>query len=102
MKLDIGCNRVGDEGAAALGRLLSSMITLKRLRMNIIGWVYGSGFGPDIITPQGWQAFFTAMQDSNLDLADLGLGSNSFDDEGLQLLVSLVSGMSAMKYLNLG
>ena len=99
VKLAVSSNKVGNEGVAALGSLLRSMITLKTLNMNEMA---NSVIRADDITSQGWQALFTSMQDSNLDLIELNLGNNSIDDDGLQLLVRLVStSMSSLKHLNL-
>jgi len=96
VKLDISENKIGNEGAAALGSLLGSMSSLKTLDLTDI-----SGDDPNGITTQGWQTLFTTLNVSNLDLADLNLGSNSIDDEGIQLLVPLVSRMNSLKRLGL-
>jgi len=55
----------------------------------------------DNITAQGWISFFTSLQGSNLDLVKLDLSVNSIDDNGIQLLVPLVSRMSSLAQLNL-
>jgi len=93
-KLDICGNAIGDIGVTALGSLFSNMSTLKALDM-------GSAA---LVTSQGWVSFFTTLQESNLDLVDLNLGSNSIDDEGIQLLVRLVSisRMISLTHLYLG
>ena len=57
--------------------------------------------GHHAITSLGWQTLFNSLQDSNLDLVKLNLGSNIIDDEGLQLLVYLVSRMSSLEVLDL-
>jgi len=98
VKLDISGNKVGGSGASALGSLLNSMGTLKTLKMNNISY---SDNESDNITSQGWQTLFTSLQDSNLDLVELKLSGNSIDDEGMQLLVRLVSRMTSLKYMNL-
>ena len=93
-KLDIRYNKVGGASAAALGSLVSSMSTLKTFVMN--------GMSHDeLMTRQGWQTFFTTLQDSNLNLVKLYLSDNSIYDEGLQLLVRVVSRMSSLKCLSL-
>jgi len=90
VKLKIASNRVGDIGLAALSRC--NMTMLKALSI-----YYISGR----ITSQGWVSFFNALQDSNLDLVRLDLSHNNIDDEGLQLLVPLVSNMSSLKHFSL-
>jgi len=99
VKLDISDNNIGNEGADALGSLLGSMSSLKTLEMTGT-----SGDVPNGITPHGWVSLFTTLlqlQDSSLNLADLNLGNSSIDDQGIQLLVPLVSRMNSMKCLNL-
>ena len=95
VKLDISYNKVGDKGTAALGRLLSNMNTLKELDIG------GMSYPPNNITSQGWVSLFTTLHGSNLDLADLNLGSNNIDDEGMQLLIPFVSRMRSLKELRL-
>ena len=84
----LNCQNVS---ATALSRLLSNMSTLKYLCTN-----YSS------ITSQGWVSLFTSIQDSNVNLEKLDLSHCSIDDEGLQLLVPLVSNMDSLKFLGLG
>ena len=98
MKLNITGNDIGNEGAAALGSLLIDMNTLKSLHMNGMS---DSDDEPANITAQGWLALFNSLQGSNLDLVKLDLSGNTIDDEGLQLLVQLVSNMSSLKDLRL-
>jgi len=96
VKLDISGNNIGNGSVAALGSLLGSMSSLKTLEMTgTLGDV------PNGITPHGWVSLFTTLQDSNLDLIELNLGSNSIDDQGIQLLVPLVSRMISLKRLGL-
>ena len=93
-KLDVsGNNELGTEGVAALGSLLSNMRTLKVLKMSryLVN-----------ITRQGWQTFFTSLQDPNLDLIRLDLGSNRIDNEEVELLMRSLSNMSSLKRLALG
>jgi len=87
-KLDISGNRIGEICIQALGSLLSSMSTMKCLCM---------GFGNN--TPQGWVSLFTSLLDSNLDLEKLDLDRNNIDDEGIQILVRLISTMTSLKSL---
>lgn len=96
LKLVISENNIGNEGAAALGSSLGSMSSLKTLELTGT-----SGDDPNGVTTQGWVSLFTTLQGSNLDLADLNLGSNSIDDQGIQLLVRIVSSMSSLKRLDL-
>ena len=98
VKLDLSNNNIGDVGAISLGSLLSSMNTLKTLKMCCMS---DSDDGPDNITPQGWQVLFTTLQDSNLNLVKLHLFKNNIDDEGIQLLMRLVTSMSSLKHLSL-
>jgi len=95
VRLDINTNRVGNVGLVALGSLLNSMSTLKTLMMG------GMDDHPDTITSQGWEFFFTTLQGSNLNLVDLDLSVNSIGDDGIQLLVPLVSRMTSLKCLDL-
>ena len=91
-KLDICGNAIGDISVTALGSLFSNMSTLKTLDM-------GSAA---LVTSQGWVSFFTTLQESNLDLVELNLNSNSIDDEGMELLVQIVSRMRSLTHLYLG
>jgi len=102
VKLNISGNEVRNICVAALSSLLRNMNRLKTLNMNCMVNFEQQSDNSVYITPTGWISLFTTLQGSNLDLADLSLGSNSIDNEGMQLLVRLVSSMSAMKYLNLG
>ena len=95
-KLDFAWNNVGDEGISGIGRLLSNTNTLKSLNMTGI-----SVNESDNITSQGWQTLFTTLQGSNLDLVKLDLSCNSIDDNGMQLLMRLVTSMSSLKDLEL-
>ena len=67
------------------------MTTLKELCMSSISH----------LDSNGWVSLFTTLQDSNLDLEELKLSGNSIDDNGMQLLMRLVSNMSSLKQLNL-
>lgn len=58
-------------------------------------------YGDEIITSQGWVSLFTALQGSNLDLTLIDFSFGNIDDEGMQLVVPLVS-MSSLKCLRLG
>jgi len=98
VKLNGSYNRIGIEGIFALASLLSNMSSLKTLELsNIIQ----NDNDSDRITSQGWVTFFVALQDSNLDLVKLVLNNNSIDNEGLQLLVRILSNMNLLKCLNL-
>ena len=79
-KLDISGTNIGNEGAAALGSLLSNMSSLRTLQMSNMS-ISGHNF-----TSQRWQTLFTTLLDSNLDLVKLHLGGNQIDDEGIRLL----------------
>ena len=96
-KLDISGNDVNDE---SLGSLLINMSSLKTLDMGSMS-PYSSLRPDSNITPRGWQTLFNSVQDSNLDLVKLNLSGNSINDEGMQLLVRLLSSMTSLKYLNL-
>jgi len=98
-KLDISWNKIGDGGISGFGRLLSNTNTLKSLHMN--GMSRSRWDDSDNITSQSWISFFTTLQDSNLDLAELDIHYNQIDDEGLQLLIRFVSSMTSLKELNL-
>jgi len=91
VKLDISQNIIGSVGVTALGNLLSNMGSLKTLTIHAMKQ----------ISSQGWQAFFTILQDTNMSLVQLSLYKNSIDDEGMQLLVRLVSRMSSLEFLDL-
>ena len=62
--LGISGNRISDVGAIA-------MSTLKTLRMNGLSYSFQS----DRITPQGWQALFTTLQDSDSNELQVGQGA---------------------------
>jgi len=105
-KLDISRNKVGNLGSTALVGLLRNMSTLKTLNIDSMSSDFAvlesPWEGSENITSQGWQVFFTTLQDSNLDLVHLDLCSNNIDDEGIALLVKLVSSMKSLKSLGLG
>jgi len=95
-KLSISGNEIGNRGSEALSNLLRSTGTLKELDM--------SGMAPSAgpnVTSQGWRTLFSLLQDSNLDISTLYLDSNRIDNEGMQLLVGILSGMRSLRYLNL-
>jgi len=98
VKLGVSSNNIGDSGIAILGNVLGNMTTLKTLK---IGCMSFSDDEPDNITTQGWQVLFTTLQDSDLDLVKLHLIKNNIDDEGIQLLMRLVTSMSSLKHLSL-
>jgi len=94
VNLNICGNKVGDAGIASLGALLSNK--MKTLDMSDLDT------DDDRVSSQAWVSFFTALEDSNLDLKRFNLRSNQIDDEGMQLLVSLISDMSSLTHLGLG
>ena len=97
VKLEISCNKVGGLGLVSLVNLLSSMnTTLKTLNMMSMGRNVTTG-----VTSPGWVSFFNSLQETNLDLKSLSLHNNFIDDEGILLLVRLVSSMSSLKHLGL-
>ena len=104
-KLDISYNNIGNEGINALGSLLCSMSTLKTLDIDKISYSYPEQDNPNNyvanITPQSWVSLFTTLQDTNLDLVNLSVGRNTIDDDGMQLLIRMVSRMSSLKCLHL-
>jgi len=97
--LDVFNNNIGNDGIQAFGSLLNNMNTLNELFMG------GVSYSPEChsyeISTQGWQSFFTTLQDSNLSLIKFDLSTNNIDDEGIQLLVPLVSRMSSLVQLDL-
>ena len=64
-KLDISGTNIGNEGATALGSLLSNMSTLRTLQMSNMSY---SGLN---FTSQQWRTLFTTLLDSNLNLVKL-------------------------------
>jgi len=90
VKLDISRCQIGNRSSEALGSLLSSMNSLKELNMS-----------HENITSQGWQTLFTSLHGSNLHLVKLHLSGNTIDDEGIQLLIPLLSNMISLKELKL-
>ena len=98
-KLDISHNQIGNVGVIALGGLLCNMSTLKMLNMDSLS--YTGWHASSIITSHGWRVFFTTLQDSNFELVKLYLNNNNIDDEGIQLLVLLVSRVSTLRNLRL-
>ena len=101
VKLDITYNKIGSTCVAALGSLLNSMNTLKTLVMNGMIYLNDAENSSEHMTPQGWVRLFTTLQDSDLNLVKLYLGENQIDDEGMQLLIPLVSNMNSLKHLGL-
>jgi len=96
-KLYLSNNYIDNGGISALGSLLRNMSTLKTLELECMS--KSMNFDESNITPQGWVLFFNSLQDSNLDLVHLSVDDNSIDNEGLQLLVRLVSNMTSLKVL---
>jgi len=99
VKLELSNKKVdiGNGTIQALGSLLRSMSTLKILKMKSMYSSYESVN----ISSQDWVSLFNSLQGSNLNLVELDLSGNNIDDEGIQLLIRLVSCMSSLKYLNL-
>ena len=101
-KLNLSYNNIANGGIDVLGSVLSISGSALKI-LDIDGMSYSNGSGGYVsITPRGWQRFFTTLQDSNLNLVKLNLGSNTIDDEGIRVLIRLVSSMTSLKYLNLG
>ena len=98
--LGISFNQIGIEGIFALTSLLSNMSSLKTLELVDISQDEFNN-NPNIITSQGWVSFFIALHDSNLKLERLVLNHNRINNEGIQLLVPLLSRMGSLKYLEL-
>ena len=98
VKLDGSYNRIGIEGTFALASLLIHMSSLKTLYLFDVSEKDNDS---DSITSQGWLSFFVALQDSDLDLVKLDVRGNSINDDVMQLLVGIISGMRSLKYLNL-
>ena len=92
VKLVLSGTSICNEGVTTLGRLLSNMSSLKALGMD----------SNRSITPQGWQTFFTTLQDSTLNLVELSFKYNNINYGGLQVLVRLVSNMNSLRSLCLG
>jgi len=86
---------------AALGSLLNSMNTLKTLNMGGMIYLDDAENSSEHMTPQGWVRLFTSLQDSDLNLVKLYLGENQIDDDGLHLLIPLVSNMTSLKHFSL-
>jgi len=105
-RLSMSYNHLGNEGMAALGSLLCNMSSLKTLDMDGLARTghIGADHGErgDNVTSQAWISLFTTLQDTNLNLMKLNLRSNQINDEGVQLLISLVSRMTSLKVLGLG
>jgi len=101
-KLNLSYNNIANGGIDVLGSVLSISGSALKI-LDIDGMSYSNGSGGYVsITPRGWQRFFTTLQDSNLNLVKLNLGSNTIDDEGIRVLIRVVSSMTSLKYLNLG
>jgi len=91
--LGISFNQIGIEGILgtfALASLLSNMSSLKTLELVDISQDEFNN-NPNIITSQGWVSFFIALHDSNLKLERLVFSHNRINNEGIQLLVPLLS-----------
>ena len=74
MKFNISGNNIGNEGVAALGRLLNNMSSLKTLVMDCMdGNQAAMGRGG---TSQFWVSLFTSLQDSNLNMVNLSFNYN--------------------------
>lgn len=93
VKLDISNTCLGNEGAAAVGTMVSNMSTLKTLFMSDIGIFEGDGT---------MSSHFNTLQGSNLNLINLCLCDPRIDDDGIQALTRLISRMSSLKKLSLG
>ena len=103
-RLSISYNHLGNQGMAALGSLLGTMSSLKTLDMDGLargGHTGADGERGDNVTSQAWVSLFTSLQDANLNLMKLNIRSNQINDEGVQLLISLVSRMTSLKFLSL-
>jgi len=97
VKLDLSYNCICHRSLVDLGNLLGSMSSLKTLKMDCLVCPNGS----DDIAPQDWQTLFTSLQDSNLGLVRLDLNQSNLDNEGMELLIQLVTSMTSMKHLSL-
>ncbi|EKX39805.1 hypothetical protein GUITHDRAFT_76089 [Guillardia theta CCMP2712] len=94
-KLDLSCNKIGDEGGTLIGEFLASNRTLKTLVLQ------GSSIGPP-----GQRAIFDALKGKNtslssLDLGCCGAGKNVCGDEGCLALAEALRRNTSLARLSL-
>jgi len=93
-RLDLDSNLIGYEEMELLMRSVSNMSSMKCLDLGNMR----------LLSAAGWRqalSGYNALQDSNLDLVKLDVSYNNIDDEGIQLLIGIVSRMSSLAHLNL-
>lgn len=99
-QLDLGANRITDQGIISLGNALMNNTTLMGLDFNPRGLTMGQQHVT--ITADGWRSFFARIQGSKSVLQDILLRDLNIDEDGLVVLADAVSKNSRFKVLDLG
>jgi len=100
-RLEFDSNQICDEGIL---HLIRSVFNINSMKYLDLAHIHG-------VTAIGWRralASYLQVANANLnlvslntDLVKLGIGSNIIDDEGMEILIRIVSRMSTLKCLNL-
>jgi len=90
-QLDFSNNCIDDEGIQLLARLVSSMASLKHLRLS----------QNDLVTPTGWQALTGYLQSPNLSLKELYLAKNNLNDDAVVSFARALEQNKTLKLLSL-
>lgn len=100
-ELDISLNNISDEGINALGSCLANNKKLIALELNRDTLVLEELPPITPVTANGWQTFFTCLQNSSSTLSEVFLGGNSLGEEGLIALGNLLRNNSTIKIMGL-
>ena len=89
--LDLGSNNIDDEVIRHLTRLVTSMSSLKHLRLN----------HNTRVTPSGWQVLTEFFQSTNFTLRKLDLDGNNINDDTLITFTNALSNNKTLKLLSI-
>jgi len=96
-QLDLGANRIADQGITSLGNALANNTTLKYLDLSSSSSLQS----PVHVTADGWRSFFARLHNSKSVLQDILLSGCGIDDEKLDILADAVNNNSTIKILDL-
>jgi len=96
-QLDLGANRIADQGIISLGNALAKNTTLECLDLSSSSSL--QHFVP--ITADGWRSFFTSLRNSKSVVQDILLRGCGIDEEGLAILADALNNNSTLKILDL-
>lgn len=92
--IDLSCNKLGDEGAIALGKFITvdKIFKLKNILLCEVS---------DDTTSAGWHGFASSLRSPKLAIAKLDISCSSIDGNAAIAIISALSKASTLKSLNM-